>query len=184
MPWRATAWLVIALVAFGCAPPPASVKPGSPAPYFQGFAPDGSLVKLSDFRGKVVVLNFWATWCRPCLMEIPELKRLAKSIDGRPAVIVGISAEDDPVWVGNAAAKLGITWPTVIDGMGGPVMRLYGVSGIPQTFLIDANGVIRGRYMLAEGGKIKGVDPEGDDLGGAVEAMLPPRPEAPAAKGG
>jgi len=106
---------------------------------------DGNAVKLSDFRGKVVLLDFFASWCAPCRDEMPNLVELHAKHRARGFEIVGVSldktVDDAKGYVGEA----GITWTVTFTEPGGwqnPVARLYEVHGIPQTYLIDGEGKI------------------------------------------
>ena len=102
---------------------------------------NGKTVRLSEFRGKVVVLNFWASWCSPCLKEIPGLVELQKKYLDRGLMIVGVSMDDDPELAKVTTQRLKITYPVVF---GGPVVAAaYGqVAVIPSTFVINKEGKI------------------------------------------
>ncbi len=103
---------------------------------------DGKQVSLKDFRGKVVFLNFWATWCKPCEDEIPSMQALYKGIKGQPFEIVAVSIDSDgPEAVKAYAKKYGITF-TVLHDRSGRIKEAYKTTGVPETFIIDQNGVI------------------------------------------
>jgi len=108
----------------------------------------GNPLTLDEYRGKVVLVNFWATWCAPCLREMPELDRLAKQIDSSRAVVIGIAA-DEPVEVRTFANKLGIEYRIASgdpDAIFGWTAELGNVSlGLPFSVLLDADGSIRWR---------------------------------------
>ena len=101
---------------------------------------NGKTVRLSEFRGKVVVLNFWASWCSPCLREIPGFIELQRKYQDRGLMIVGISM-DDPELARTTTQRLKITYPVVF---GSPVVAAaYGqVAVIPSTFVINKEGKI------------------------------------------
>lgn len=113
---------------------------GAPAPAITLPTTDGGTFRLADLRGRPVVVNFFASWCRPCEKEMPVLEALAR--DGRVAV-VGVTFRDSP---GDARAfvrRLGVTFPTLIDDdTESAVARAYGVRSPPMTYFIDADGRI------------------------------------------
>ena len=115
---------------------------GQLAPDFTLKSTDGKEVKLSDLRGKAVLLNFWATWCGPCKVEIPWFIELEKQYASQGLVIVGVAMDDDAEKVvPKFAQEMKIDY-TVLLGTE-PVADLYGgVEGLPMTFYIDRNGKI------------------------------------------
>ena len=125
-----------------------SVQLDELAPDFRLTDLDGNVVMLSDFRGKTVVLNFWATWCPPCREEMPEFQELwdHRGADGTDdLVVVAVNfLRDDTV---GAATKFieanEFTFVVVFDTTRGDVAARYGVRGLPATFFIDRNGVVR-----------------------------------------
>ena len=125
-----------------------SVQVDELAPDFRLTDLDGNVVMLSDFRGKTVVLNFWATWCPPCREEMPEFQELwdHRGADGTDdLVVVAVNfLRDDTV---GAATKFieanEFTFVVVFDTTRGDVAARYGVRGLPATFFIDRNGVVR-----------------------------------------
>jgi cytochrome c biogenesis protein CcmG/thiol:disulfide interchange protein DsbE len=125
----------------------ASSTPGHNAPDFVLTDLQGNTVKLSDLRGKAVVLNFWATWCPPCNEEIPWLVDLQKRYGSQGLQIVGISMDDgDPKDVVKFAAKHSINYP-ILFGQD-KVADLYGgIDYLPTTFYIDRNGVVLDRVF-------------------------------------
>ena len=120
--------------------------PARPAPPVGGPAlmPDGSIkeLQLSDFRGKVVVVDFWATWCHPCRRLIPEEKKLVERFAGRPFAFLGVSLDHDARELRTFAAREQLPWPNWHDA-DDTFSRRYGVNGIPALFVIDAQGIIR-----------------------------------------
>jgi peroxiredoxin len=112
------------------------------APEWQLKDPDGQPVKLSDFKGKVVILDFWATWCPPCRAEIPGFVALQKQYAAQGLTVVGVSLDTAGVSVVKSFMKnLGMNYPVVIGDE--KIAADYGgVSAIPTTFVIDRNGNI------------------------------------------
>jgi peroxiredoxin len=101
--------------------------------------PDGKTFKLSDHRGKVVFVNFWATWCAPCREEMPAMERLWKRHRERGFVMVAVSVDNDPGLVTPFVQKLRLTFPIALD----PRMQAanpYGVRALPSSFLVDRKG--------------------------------------------
>ena len=114
---------------------------GATAPDFEWTGPDGQTLRLSTYRGKVVVVNFWATWCAPCREEMPALQRVAAS---EPNVVV---LEVDLMETGDKARSfldsLGLDRLQPVLDTDGATTRRYGVLTLPSTFFIDKDGVIR-----------------------------------------
>lgn len=107
----------------------------------------GGMAKLSDYRGKVVILDFWATWCPPCLKEIPDFVKLQKKYGDKGLVILGISLDQNPKQtLPPFIKKYKVNYPFLLTN--GKVDRAYGgVTGIPTTFVIDQSGQIYKRYV-------------------------------------
>jgi thiol-disulfide isomerase/thioredoxin len=118
-----------------------------PAPEIEGIDLDGRAMKLSDYRGKVVLVSFWATWCGPCMKMIPHERKLVERFEGKPFVIVGVNGDDDQQASRVAAAQNGMTWRSFQDRHGGQTISLaWHVWGWPTFYLIDQSGVIRKRW--------------------------------------
>src|SRR5512139_1190623 len=102
----------------------------------------GDYVKLSDYRGRVVFLNIWATWCPPCREEMPSMKSLYQRLKGREFEMLGVSIDREGERVVRPfAAKYGLTFPVLLDP-DGKTQRLYGLTGVPETFIVDKSGVV------------------------------------------
>ena len=136
--------LVIALT--GCVSPDSenrgneSALIGRPAPDFTLRDLKGNQVSLSGFRGQPVVLNFWATWCAPCRVEMPYLEELHTKYKDQGLVIIGMNTETDYMKVKRFAESL-VSYTVLLDGS--TQAQAYDVSGIPTTYYIDRKGVIR-----------------------------------------
>jgi DsbE subfamily thiol:disulfide oxidoreductase len=115
------------------------------APDFELTGFDGRTVRLSEFRGKPVLLNFWATWCPPCRKEMPDLQSFHKQY-GDKITVLGINWNDDPPEAMNFLHSFGITYQNVID-RDGKVFVSYQLTAIPTSFWIDEAGVIRGFWL-------------------------------------
>jgi peroxiredoxin len=110
----------------------------------------GDYVKLSDYRGKMVFLNFWATWCLPCREEMPSMESLYRRLKNREFEILAVSIDREGEKVVRPfVAKYGLTFPMLLDPES-KIYRLYGLTGIPGTFIIDKKGVILLRIVGAQ----------------------------------
>jgi cytochrome c-type biogenesis protein CcmF len=114
---------------------------GRPAPDFALTLLDGPMLALSDLRGQVVVVNFWATWCKPCQDELPDLQAVWEKYREQGVIVVGVAFDDDAGQVQEMATQFGLTYPVGID-TGSRISAAYGVTGVPETFVIDAQGKI------------------------------------------
>jgi peroxiredoxin len=133
--------------ALGVAEESLSAEVGQPVPDFTLETPGGELVSLSDFRGQVVVLNFWATWCRPCQAEMPEFQSLwVEREDEGDLVVLAVSWHDPADSVSAFIEEFRLTFPVVLD-TSGEVLDEYGLPGLPGTFFIDAEGVLQSRVL-------------------------------------
>jgi len=118
-----------------------------PAPDAEFEALDGTTVRLADYRGGVVVLNFWGTWCPPCVKEIPELVALQPELEALGGTVLGPAVDSgSPERIGAFLDDFGVNYPIVI-GSGSQAVGDFGAIGYPFTLLIDADGVIRRRYL-------------------------------------
>jgi peroxiredoxin len=115
------------------------VRPGSPAPDFEVPTLDGGELRLSDHRGRPVVLNFWATWCPPCVLELPLLIEAESRYADEGLVVIAMNAGQTPEHIDWFLDQQGIDMPVAIDP-GRDVYELYGVVGLPTTIWIDRDG--------------------------------------------
>ncbi len=121
---------------------PTIARPNSPAPNVSPPALDGGSLVLAQERGKVVLLNFWATWCIPCRTEMPELQSLADELQGESFTLFTIDLQEDAATITPFRRELGLRLPVLLDE-DGEVTLSYGVRALPATFLIDREGVLR-----------------------------------------
>ncbi|MEW5960886.1 MAG: redoxin domain-containing protein [Chloroflexota bacterium] len=122
---------------------------GEPAPNFTLIDLAGQPVSLSDYAGKVVLLNFWATWCPSCLSELPDYEQVYQQYGG-PAgdfVVLGVNLQESRGQVEDYAVGLGLTFPVLMDEDGRVTTQQYQVTGMPGSFLIDPQGVIVYRHV-------------------------------------
>ena len=137
-----------------------SAAVGKPAPAFDLAALEGSgRVALAQYRGKVVVVNFFASWCVPCREEHPALVRAWERYRTSDVVLVGVLYQDSVDSGREFVRRLGTTWPTAIDDDGRTALG-FGVFGIPETFFIGRDGVIAGRHIgpIDEATLVRGID--------------------------
>lgn len=106
---------------------------------------DGNDLSLEQYRGNVVLLDFWAVWCSPCIVEMPNVKEVYEKYKDQHFQIIGISLDQTREVLIGYLKKEGITWPQFFDGNGweNRVAKMYGISAIPQMYLIDGEGVVR-----------------------------------------
>jgi thiol-disulfide isomerase/thioredoxin len=118
------------------------------APAFHVTALDGKPIAMESLAGKVVLLDFWATWCGPCKLALPHLKEIAEKFQGQPLVVISISLDaDEPTWK-NFVAHNGMTWLQYRDGgFDGPMATTFAVKAIPTTFTIDADGFVQDQQV-------------------------------------
>ena len=114
---------------------------GKPAPAWSLKAPDGKTVNLTDFKGQIVLLDFWATWCGPCKLAMPSIQKVAKTYSGRKVVVIGINAwEEDPK---NAVAYMKAQKYDYKLVLGGDAVAAnYHIEGIPTMIVINDKGVV------------------------------------------
>jgi len=117
-----------------------------PAPDFELQDATGKTWKLSSLKGKVVFVNFWATWCKPCRDEMPSLEKLNKAMDGKPFQMLAIVFNDDLQLANSFARRLGATFP-VLANPSPELTEAYMITGVPETFLIDADGILRHKFI-------------------------------------
>jgi len=119
---------------------------GKPAPVFELKDAEGNLWRLSDLRGKVVYLNFWATWCTTCRAEAPSKEALFLKMQGKPFQMFGVLFRDNPANLTSYYRTQAVSAPTLISP-GNEMAKLYGITGVPETFIIDKNGIVREKIV-------------------------------------
>ena len=147
--------LSLGLVMAGCSgspalPPVQGFNVGDPAPDFRLQNLAGEEISLSDFRGKPVLINFWATWCGPCRDEMPFIQGVFedKEWSDQGLVILAVNLGEPPAKVEEFMEEYGLTFPVLLDARQ-DAAKAYNVRGIPATFFIDKNGIIKDRQVGA-----------------------------------
>jgi thiol-disulfide isomerase/thioredoxin len=125
-------------------------------------AADGSEVDLAKLRGKVVLLDFWATWCPPCIAEMPNVVSTYEKLREKGFEVIGVSLDEDKAQMEATMKKFKMTWPQYFDGAvwKNKITQDFGISSLPETWLLDRKGMIRDTGL------------RGENLGAAVEKLL------------
>jgi len=128
-----------------------SAAVGAPAPDFELNNLENEPVRLSDLRGKIIVINFWATWCEPCKVEMPFLEKLYSSSQ-KQLEILAVNFDEPYQQVQQFAEEYQLSFPILLDP-GGNVQNLYRVRGYPTTFMLDEEGIVRYHHigLITEG---------------------------------
>ena len=117
-----------------------------PATDFEAESLGGERVSLSDLRGKVVMLDFWSSWCPPCRREAPALAQVYSEYEGRNVEFIGVAIWDDRGSVEGHVREFGLPYPNLLDDKG-RIAISYGVKGIPEKFFVDAEGNLVRRFV-------------------------------------
>ena len=118
------------------------------APPFAVTTLDGKHISLDDLQGKVVLIDFWATWCAPCREALPHVKEIAKKFDGQPSRVLSVSVNGHEQKWKEFVAQNETTWPRYLDHrFAGPVAKSFGVQAIPRTFTIDADRILQDEHI-------------------------------------
>lgn len=120
----------------------ASKLVGKPPIDFEVVDLNGQPLSLKRYKGKIILLDFWATWCPPCIEEMPNLKQIYAKYQNKNFVIIGISLDRGIAPLKSYVSNEGISWPQYFDN-GGQIAQIYGITHIPTTFLIDGKGIIQ-----------------------------------------
>jgi len=151
----------VCLFIFGCGMESAAVKKGDPAPDFTLVDLQGKSWTLSQLKGQVVFINFWATWCPPCLDELPSMQNLLAKLPKDRFKMLAVLNKDKPGMADFVAKQKGLTMPILDDGQN-KVGSAYFLTGLPETFIVDKQGIIREKVI----GGIKWDNP------GAVQMIM------------
>jgi thiol-disulfide isomerase/thioredoxin len=130
-----------------------NLRPGKPAPEIEAEDLDGKKFKLSDYRGKVVVLVFWASWCSPCMDHVPHERKLVERFRGRPFALIGMNGDEEKSAAARAVQQNQIAWRSFWNGpdyRDSPILTSYNVRGWPKVYVIDPRGVIAARELADE----------------------------------
>jgi len=136
---RLAVFSLLAVMASGAL---AAIAPSAAAPDFTLRTAAGPNLRLQEQRGQVVLINFWATWCGPCRQEMPQLNKLYDKYRSAGFVLLGVNIDDDTHRATDAATKLGLKFPVLLD-TDKAVSRLYDLGTMPTTVLIDRDGRVR-----------------------------------------
>ena len=136
-------------------------------PNFSVTTMDGRKLSMDDLQGKVVLLDFWATWCGPCREALPHIQQVAKKFKDEPLIILSVSLDTNEQAWKEFVDKHEMTWPQYRDGgFTGPVAKMFGVNAIPHTFTVDADGVLQEEHIgdASIEGKLKKLIARAHDL--------------------
>jgi thiol-disulfide isomerase/thioredoxin len=133
---------IVFLGLLACSLAAGAVKIGDPTPAFNLHTLDGKTISIESLKGKVVLLDFWATWCGPCRKALPELKELQRKNTGKPLVVISVSADEDHEALEQFVHANGMSWTQAWDAQGRVAGGIFGISSLPSYVLIDAQGRI------------------------------------------
>ena len=134
--------LLAITASIACLGPVAADDAAAPAPDFTLPARGGNSVSLAALRGRVVMINFWATWCGPCRAEMPALAEIQTQYASRGVIVIGVNQREDAGSIRRYLDSIGVDFPIALDPTG-ESNRQYRVLGLPTTYLIDRQGLIR-----------------------------------------
>jgi thiol-disulfide isomerase/thioredoxin len=164
------------LLAFSAGAMAQGLKPwtGGTAPALELADLDGAMHRLSEYRGKTVLVNFWATWCEPCRAEMPSIERLRKSMEGKPFAVLAVNVGESGRVARDYVEKLPVSFTVLLD-RDGRTTRGWGARVLPASFLIGPNGAIRYSYL----GEL---DWSGAEVRSRIEALMPKESQRAAAR--
>jgi len=149
--WKRTMGLLVFLIVAvaACAGPgeaaPQGVLQGTRARDFDLESLEGTEVSLSDYRGSIVLVNLWATWCQPCRDEIPDLEAAYQELKDEGFVVLGINVEEPLETVAPFVQDFGMSYPILLDKEA-EVLKAYRAQGLPMSFIVDRDGMIQVRH--------------------------------------
>ncbi|MCF8055712.1 MAG: TlpA family protein disulfide reductase [Desulfocapsa sp.] len=129
-----------------CGEIPTVAEVGKPAPDFTLVDTKGKTWTLSQLKGQVVFVNFWATWCPPCREEMPSMQRVHTYLPKDTFKMLSILNNDNPALADDFCKKLGVTIP-ILNDPNGIIGKAYGLTGVPETFIIDKQGILREKFI-------------------------------------
>ncbi len=138
--------LCLPLFILACGHGPTSLKVGDPAPDFSLIDRQGKTWTLSELKGQVVFINFWATWCPPCMKELPSMQNLYTTMPANKFKMLAILNKDKPALADLVANRKGITIP-ILDDEQNLVGSNYFLTGLPETFIVDKQGIVREKII-------------------------------------
>lgn len=156
--------LVLAALALPAAAHPLKPWSGAATPALELRDVEGRLHRLSDYRGSVVLVNFWATWCAPCREEMPSLERLRAQTAGQRLVVLAVNVGESGRTVRNFVRKVPVAFPLLLDRETATT-RAWGARVLPASFVVGPDGRIRYSYLGA-------LDWASDEVRAALEALL------------
>jgi thiol-disulfide isomerase/thioredoxin len=127
---------------------------GNPVPDVEGISLDGKKTKLSGLRGKVVLFDFWATWCGPCRAMIPHEREMFEKLSKKNFVLLSVSADEKKETLTEFLEGEKMPWSHWWDGSRGPIAKLFKIRAYPTLYLIDANGVVRKKWIGSPGNEV------------------------------
>ena len=137
---------------------------GAATPALELASLDGKPQRLADYRGRVVLVNFWATWCAPCLEEMPSIEKLRRSFDERRFAVLAVNVGEGPRVAGDFAEKMGLGFNFLLD-RDMKTSKAWGARVLPATFIVDAEGKVRYSYYGA-------IDWSRADVRAAIASLL------------
>jgi thiol-disulfide isomerase/thioredoxin len=127
---------------------------GNPVPDVEGFDLDGKKAKLSSYRGKVVLFDFWATWCGPCVAMIPHEREMFEKLSKKPFVLLSVNVDEKKDTLTDFLEKEKMPWAHWWEGPRGPVAKMFRIRAYPTLYLIDGKGVIRKKWVGSPGNEV------------------------------